>query len=64
MKYRVSLKETRYGSVTVEADSPQEAKVMADEAYKDGNYEGIEATVKEYMEQYPPKKEKHKDFER
>ncbi len=31
---------------------------------KDWNYEGIEATVKEYMEQYPPKKEKHKDFER
>lgn len=30
----------------------------------DWNYEGVEATVKEYMEQRPPKKEKRKDFER
>lgn len=30
----------------------------------DWNYEGVEATVKEYMEQHPPKKEKRKDFER
>ena len=45
MKYRVSLKETRYGSVTVEADSPQEAKVMADEAYKDGKVNWIDASL-------------------
>lgn len=32
--------------------------------YKDWNYEGGEATVKEYMEQHPPKKEKQRDFER
>lgn len=45
MKYRVSFKETRYGSVTVEADSPQEAKVMADEAYKDGKVNWIDASL-------------------
>lgn len=32
--------------------------------HEDWNYEGIEATVEEYMEQYPPKKEKQRDFER
>lgn len=31
---------------------------------KDWNYEGVEATISEYMEQHPPKKEKQKDFER
>ncbi len=31
---------------------------------KDWNYEGAEATISEYMERHPPKKEKHKDFER
>lgn len=31
---------------------------------KDWNYEGVEATISEYMERHPPKKEKHKDFER
>lgn len=30
----------------------------------DWNYEGIDSTVKEYMAQHPPKKEKQKDFER
>lgn len=30
----------------------------------DWNYEGIDSTIKEYMEQHPPKKEKQKDFER
>lgn len=30
----------------------------------DWNYEGVEATISEYMEQHPPKKEKQKDFER
>ena len=29
MKYRVRLKETRYGSVTVQARSPEEAKLLA-----------------------------------
>lgn len=31
---------------------------------KDWNYEGVETTVAEYMEQHPPKKEKQRDFER
>lgn len=31
---------------------------------KDWNYEGVEATMSEYMERHPPKKEKQKDFER
>lgn len=31
---------------------------------KDWNYEGVEATISEYMERHPPKKEKQKDFER
>ena len=31
---------------------------------KDWNYEGVEATVAEYMERHPPKKEKQRDFER
>lgn len=30
----------------------------------DWDYEGIDSTVKEYMAQHPPKKEKQKDFER
>ena len=37
--------EMRYGSVTVEADNPQEAKVMADEAYKDGKVNWIDASL-------------------
>lgn len=34
------------------------------EPENDWNYEGIDSTVKEYMAQHPPKKEKQKDFER
>lgn len=30
----------------------------------DWNYEGVEATISEYMERHPPKKEKQKEFER
>lgn len=45
MKYRVSLKETRYGNVTVEAGSAEEAKVMADEAYKDGKVHWNDASL-------------------
>ena len=45
MKYRITLRETRYGSVTVDADSPQEAKIMADEAYKDGKVSWIDANL-------------------
>ena len=41
MKYRVSL----YGHVTVDAGNPQEAKIMADEAYKDGNGKAIRKNV-------------------
>lgn len=32
--------------------------------YKDWNYECGAATIKEYMKQHPPKKEKQRDFER
>lgn len=45
MKYQVSLKEIRYGRVTVEAGNPQEAKVMVDEAYKDGKVNWIDASL-------------------
>ena len=45
MKYRIKLRETRYGSVTVDAGSPQEAKIMADEAYKDGKVSWIDANL-------------------
>lgn len=45
MKYQISLKEIRYGRVTVEADSPQEAKVMADEEYKDDKVNWIDASL-------------------
>ena len=31
---------------------------------EDWNYEGVSATLSEYMEQHPPKKQKHKDLER
>ncbi len=31
---------------------------------KDWNYEGTSSTLAEYMEKHPPKKQKHRDFER
>lgn len=31
---------------------------------KDWNYEGVDCTVKEYMEKHPPEKAKHKDYAR
>ena len=45
MKYRITLRETRYGSVTVDAGSPQEAKIMADEAYKEGKVNWLDANL-------------------
>lgn len=45
MKYRIKFRETRYGSVTVDAGSPQEAKIMADEAYKDGKVHWNDANL-------------------
>lgn len=45
MKYRIRLRETRYGSVTVDAGSPQEAKIMADKAYKDGKVHWTDASL-------------------
>lgn len=30
----------------------------------DWNYEGVDSTLKEYMEKYPPKKEKNRNHER
>ena len=37
MKYRVSVMETSYGAVDVEADSPEEARERAEEAYHQGD---------------------------
>ena len=37
MKYTVSFKETNYGGVTVEASSPEEAKILAEQEYYNGN---------------------------
>ena len=37
MKYTIQIKETSYGTVTVEASSPQEAEELAEQAYYDGN---------------------------
>ena len=45
MKYRIKLRETRYGNVTVDAGSPQEAKIMADEAYKEGKVNWLDANL-------------------
>ena len=45
MKYRIKFRETRYGSVTVDAGSPQEAKIMADEAYKEGKVNWLDANL-------------------
>lgn len=36
-KYRVNVTERNYGSVTVEADSEEEARELAEEAYSEGN---------------------------
>ena len=37
MKYTVSIRETSYGSVTVDARSMEEAKALAEQEYFDGN---------------------------
>ena len=37
MKYTVSFKETNYGSVTVEAASAEEAKILAEQEYYNEN---------------------------
>ena len=36
-KYRVNVPEKTFGSVTVEADSEEEARELAEEAYSEGN---------------------------
>lgn len=36
-KYRVNVAEKNFGSVTVEADSEEEARELAKEAYSEGN---------------------------
>lgn len=36
-KYRVNVTEKNFGSVTVEADSREEARELAEEAYSEGN---------------------------
>lgn len=45
MKYRVRLKETRYGSVTVQARSPEEAKLVAENEYAKGRTHWIDSNV-------------------
>ena len=37
MKYTIQIIETSYGTVTVEASSPQEAEDKVEQAYYDGN---------------------------
>ena len=37
MKYTIQIKEINYGTVIVEASSPQEAEDKAEQAYYDGN---------------------------
>ncbi len=37
MKYTVSFKETNYGGVTVEARNAEEAKILAEQEYYNGN---------------------------
>ncbi len=37
MKYTVSFKETNYGGVTVEASNAEEAKMLAEQEYYNGN---------------------------
>lgn len=37
MKYTVSFKEVNYGGVTVEACSAEEAKILAEQEYYNGN---------------------------
>ena len=37
MKYTVSFKEVNYGSVTVNAHSAEEAKILAEREYMQGN---------------------------
>ena len=37
MKYTIQIKEVSYGTVTVEASSPQEAEELAEQAYYEGN---------------------------
>ena len=36
-KYRVNFTDKNFGSVTVEADSEEEARELAEEAYSEGN---------------------------
>ena len=36
-KYRVNVAEKNFGAVTVEADSEEEARELAEEAYSEGN---------------------------
>ena len=36
-KYRINVTEKNFGQVTVEADSEEEARELAEEAYSEGN---------------------------
>ena len=53
MKYRVSVMETSYGAVEVEADSPEEAREKAEEAFHQGNvhWTSCDFTVQEVAEE-------------
>ena len=45
MKYRVRLKEIRYGSVTVQARSTEEAKLLAENEYAKSRTRWIDSSV-------------------
>lgn len=45
MRYRVRLKEIRYGSVTVQAKSPEEAKLLAENEYAKNRTRWIDSSV-------------------
>jgi hypothetical protein len=52
-KYIVSVMETSYGAVEIEADSPEEAREKAEEAYHQGNvhWTSNEFTAQEITEE-------------
>lgn len=45
MKYKVRLKEVRYGSVTVQASSPEDAKLKAEYEYAHDRTRWVDSNV-------------------
>ena len=46
MEYRVNLNEISYGSLVIEADSEEDARVKASEEYHRGNVKWVDSEVK------------------